>query len=224
MRYEPVVIRPPSKPPKTMDRPLLDISSTLDKFEDAVRTLEASQRGVLRRFQEILETTEALGTAYNGFSLEYAALASLLDQIGELHDGAAESFSEVLASQQVICETINGISKVVTAIKRVFRNYSARLAEYETLSERANQARSGMFLPESHRTSPTDLQIAEFESLEKTLGADLAQIRRSLTEQLSVWLGRSRLAWDALLQQVSSAEKKFSTQGLQQWERLQAVE
>lgn len=206
---------------KRTDKDLDDIMAVIVEFEDQCKVLEISQRSVLKRMQEILMTTEQLGSSFNGFSLECAQLSETLEKIGDVHDSNADLYTDAVFAQQRICESIHEITLFIASIATAIKNYSAKKVAHDRLNEQANLIRSSI-LQSSNPASPRIGAAAadETENSEAQLAEELAEAKTSLMHQLSSWLERLRNNWHSLILSISSAEKSFAHQGITHWQNL----
>lgn len=211
--------------PKTLEKSFDQVISILSMFEESCKSLELSQKMILRKLQDTLNILELLGTAYNSFSLEFAQLSEVLDVIGEIHDGNAASFSDILLAQQSICESIDEVGLYIGSIKRALRNYSWRLIEYESLCESINQlGREILQKDDDHgktiKPCPSlDQDLPKLEESEREVALELEILKKSLWDQLAIWMIRLRFTFNTLLVSLASSEKSFANQGIQSWKK-----
>lgn len=200
--------------PKSIGKPFEDILNLLPSFEETLRSLEIAHRSVLRRSQDILKAMETLGTTFNGFSLEYAQLASDLEATGELYDERSTTFVDTLLAQIKISDQIHEAHKFVGAIKRPMRFLASRASEYDVITHRLNQVKSAALQHQDSTTDPSstskvDSHLVELETAEARLAGELAEAKESLMVQLNCWMSRLSFLWSGLLLQLGSAQKSF---------------
>jgi hypothetical protein len=225
VKYPPTEVKNPGpKLPRTFNQSFEEILSSLPLFEENCRSLEASQRAILRKMQDQLGALQQLGTAYNSFSLEYAPLADVLDALGEVHDGEAAVFADVVTSQQLLCEATHEILQTIGAIRKALYNFASPVTELQLFSERTNQLRSEVLQQidkNGGRTNSPSESLSELEEQERILKDKVEFLRASLWEQLAIWITRLRTSWNTLLLDAASAEKTFADQGLFLWKNIE---
>lgn len=199
-------LKPLNRIPKKVGRSFDDLLATITQLEEASQSLESSQKSTLRRLQEIHRGLEGLGTAYNGFSLENAHLADVLDSLGEFYDLNASSIGDLVKHQQVTCEMLYELSHFLQAIKRASRYLLGRLAQWEQLSEQVSLLRSDS-LQGNLRPSKS---MEEMEEAERELSAELNSERTAFWMQISVWLRRLYYTWEKILARTAKSAIKGS--------------
>lgn len=219
VKYRPLLLKslPGNKFPKTLDKSLSEVHEMLLTFEEHAKDLDLSQKSMLRRVRDIQGSLEALGTAYNSFSLEFGPLSTLLDGVGEIHDSDATTFAEVAKYQELVCELVHEIPQFTASIRRAIRNYAARLLDSESNTEQINTLRSGI-LQDSDRIASIDLPA--LEEAQNNLDVLLTRNRQDLLAEIGIWLDILRVQWRQVLKLLASAEKIFSEQSLEMWSSL----
>lgn len=223
VKYRPVPLKSltGTKLPKTLDKSLLEVHEMLQAFEESATNLDQSQKTMLRRVRDLQGTLEALGSAYNGFSLEFAPLSTHMDEIGEIHDSDATTFADVAKYQELVCELVHEIPQFTASIRRAIRNYAAKLVESESNTEKINNLRSGI-LQDSDRVPSIDLSA--LESAQNHLETTLNQNRSDLLAEISTWLDILRIQWSQVLKLLANAGKLFSEQSLEMWSKQASKE
>ncbi|PJF20087.1 hypothetical protein PSACC_00077, partial [Paramicrosporidium saccamoebae] len=211
IKYNPVEPRPFTKIPASVGKPFEELLLMLLHFEEACKTLEISQKSVLRKLQEILRGLESLSTAFNGFSLEYAELVETLDSLGEIYDGNATSFGDIVLNQQITCDLIHEFSQYIVAIRRAARNVAAHAVQWEMLTEKLSHLRSNALQQGS------DGVLENLEAGEQNLAKEVHEEKELLWEQLSIWLKRLTASWNQILVRVAESEKYYIQRGFALW-------
>lgn len=217
IKYNPVDPRPFTKIPASAGKPFEELLLMLLQFEEACKTLEISQRSVLRKLQEILRGLDLLGTAFNGFSLEYAELAETLDALGEVYDGNSTSFGDIVLNQQIICDLIYEFAQYIVAIRRTSRNVAAHVVQWEMLAEKLSQMRSNALQQGS------DGVLENLETEEQILAKEIHKEKELLWEQLSIWLQRLNVSWNQILVRIAESEKYYIQRGFALWKEAEVT-
>jgi hypothetical protein len=211
MKCESTEVKPFTKIPRSAGKPLEELLLMLTQFEEACKTLEISQKSALRRLQDILKGLEELGTLFNGFSLEYAELATTLDSLGEIYDGNAAGFGDIVMNQQITCEIIYEFAQYISAIRRAAKNIAARIMQWETVTDSLSQLQSDKLQP------GPDKIIEDLEEAEQILAKKVLAEKSAFWEQLVIWLQRLTTTWNTLLLRVTESEKYYIQRGFALW-------
>ncbi len=229
LKYEPSPVKGNAgRQPKALDRVITELLDVIGPFEASAKSLQLAQRFLYKKAEEFKGTGESLGTAYNGFSLECAALSPALDAIGELHDKSSASFAGLLQAQQKICEQIEEIVAYLAAIRRAIRNYTAFVCEFESLCERIGQSRSALLTEggggayehsgsASLGNSSRQPAIAQLEQSQFLSRSELDRSCTLLVVQISTWLSRQRTVWGDLLSDIAQMQTAFAKEIQEGW-------